>query len=169
MQKGAFNPYIDMKNLLISGYNFWDHVQYDGEYVLTKDGNKDFGEISNDIANEIHRQAGKIRLRIGKHESEGDNYGEKHIERRDRLKQLQDNGYENARDLVHDVAKNFDSIYAGRRSRLILYKKGFKDTMIYIELTPFKNEDFYDVKTGMITRKDFMKNKKPLWTRQSGS
>jgi hypothetical protein len=23
--------------------------------------------------------------------------------------------------------------------------------------------DFYDVKTGMITRKDYYKNKKPLW------
>jgi len=40
-------------------------VQHDGEYVLTKDGNKDFGEISPETAGEIQRQAGKIRLRIG--------------------------------------------------------------------------------------------------------
>jgi len=158
-----------MKNILITGLNGWDQIQYDGEYVLTRDGSKDFGEISSEIADEIRRQAGKIRLRKGKQENDKNNYGERHIERKDRLKQLQDNGYENARDLVQDVAKNFDSIYAGKRTRLILYKKGCKDTMIYIELMPCEEGDCYDVKTGMITRKDFMKNKKPLWIRQSGS
>jgi len=108
-------------------------------------------------------------LRIGKQEGERDNYGEKHIERPDRLKQLRDNGYENARDLVQDIAAHYSSIYAGKRSRLILYKKGDNDTMIYVELTPSEDGDFYDVKTGMITRKDYMNNKKPLWERtQSG-
>jgi hypothetical protein len=143
-------------------------VRHDGEFVLTSYGSKDFGEISHEIAGEIRRQAGKIRLRVGKQEGERDNYGEKHIERPDRLQQLRDNGFENARDLVQDVAENFHSIYAGRGSRIILYKKGKNDVMIYIELTPSKGGDFYDVKTGMITRKDFMSNKKPLWERQSG-
>jgi len=143
-------------------------VQYDGEFVLTRNGSKDFGEISPEIAQHIRRQAGKIRLRIGKQKGERDNYGEKHIERPDRLKQLRDNDYENARDFVQDVAENFSSIYAGRGSRLILYKKGKNDTMIYVELTPSEEGDFYDVKTGLITRKDFMNNKKPLWENQSG-
>jgi hypothetical protein len=41
--------------------------------------------------------------------------------------------------------------------------------MIYVELTPTKTGDFYDVKTGMITRKDCMNKKKPLWEHhQSG-
>jgi len=143
-------------------------VQHDGEYVLTSNGSKDFGEISPEIAQHIRRQAGKIRLRIGKQEGERDNYGEKHIERPDRLKQLRDNDYDNARDFVQDVAENFTAIYAGKVSRLVLYKKGKNDTMIYVELTPSKEGDFYDVKTGLITRKDFMNNKKPLWENQSG-
>jgi hypothetical protein len=105
-------------------------VRHDGEYVLTSGGSRDFGEISPEIAREIRRQAGKIRLRIGKQEGERDNYGEKHIERPDRLQQLRDNGYENARDLVQDVAQNFNSIYAGRGSRLVLYKKSRNDAMI---------------------------------------
>ncbi|MDR0321122.1 MAG: hypothetical protein LBI28_06440 [Treponema sp.] len=136
-------------------------VRYDGEFVLTSNGSKDFGEITPEIAKEIRRQAGKIRLRMGKQEGEKDNYGEKHIERPDRLQQLRDNGYENARDLVQDVAKNFHSIYAGRGSRLILYKKGKNDVMLYVELTPSEDSDFYDVKTGLITRKDFMNNQQP--------
>ncbi len=143
-------------------------VQHDGEFVLTRSGNKDFGEISPEIARQIRRQAGKIRLRIGKQEGERDNYGEKHIERPDRLQQLRDNGYENARDFVQDVAENFNSIYAGKGSRLVLYKKGKNDTMIYVELTPSEESDYYDVKTGLITRKDFMNKKKPLWEYQSG-
>jgi len=38
-------------------------VRYDGEYVLTRDGNKDFGEIPPETAKEIRRQAGKRALR----------------------------------------------------------------------------------------------------------
>jgi hypothetical protein len=143
-------------------------IQHDGEFVLTRSGSKDFGEISPEIAKEIRRQAGKIRLRIGKQEGERDNYGEKHIERPDRLQQLRNNGYENVRDLVQDVAENFNSIYAGKGSRLVLYKKGKNDAMIYVELTPSEESDYYDVKTGLITRKDFMNKKKPLWEYQSG-
>jgi hypothetical protein len=112
-------------------------VQHDGEFVLTRNGNKDFGGISPEIAKEIRRQPGKIRLRIGKEEGERGNFGEKHIERPDRLQQLQDNGYKN-------------------------------DTMIYVELTPSEGSDYYDVKTGLITRKDFMNKKKPLWKNQNG-
>ena len=52
-----------------------NHVQHDGEFVITSNGSKDFGE--------------------------------KHIERPERLQQLRDNGYENARDLVQDVATSF--------------------------------------------------------------
>jgi len=40
--------------------------------------------------------------------------------------------------------------------------------MIYVELTPLKEGDYYDVKTGLITRKDFKNKKKPLWEYQSG-
>jgi hypothetical protein len=71
--------------------------------------------------------------------------------------------------MVQDVAQSYDLIYGGKGSRLILYKKGTNDAMLYIELTPADQGDFYDVKTGLITRKDFMNNKKPLWERtQSG-
>ena len=143
-------------------------VRHDGEYVLTINGSRDFGEIPPEIAASIKRQAGKIRLRIGKQDSERDNYGEKHIERPDRFQQLRDNGYKNARDLVWDVAQNYNAIYSGKNSRLVLYKKGGNDTMLYVELTPSAEGDFYDVKTGLVTRKDFMKKKKPLWENQSG-
>ncbi len=40
-------------------------VQHIGEFVLTKNGNLDFGEIPSEIAKVIRKQEGKIRLRIG--------------------------------------------------------------------------------------------------------
>jgi hypothetical protein len=59
-------------------------VKHEGEYVLTKTGKKDFGEIKSDTGLE----PGKIRLREGKQNEEKGDYGEKHIERPDRLAQL---------------------------------------------------------------------------------
>ena len=148
-----------------------NQVQYDGEFVLTREGSKDFGEISPEIAKKIRRQAGKIRLRIGEQERDKGNYGQKHIERQDRLQQLRKNGYENARDFVQDVASGYTVIYGGESGRLTLYKKIDikKGLSIFVELMPSKENDFYDVKTAMIVRDSYFHNKKPLWEKpQSG-
>jgi len=145
-------------------------VQHDGEFVLTDDGCKDFGEISPEIAREIRRQAGKIRLRIGVQDGTPRDFGEKHIERKERLKELQSNGYQNARDFVQNVASGYTAIYGGPSGRLTLYKnEGKKGISLFVELIPSRDGDFYDVKTGLVTRGTYYKNKKPLWERtQSG-
>jgi hypothetical protein len=145
-------------------------VQHDGEFVLTVNGSKDFGEISPEIPKEIRRQAGKIRLRIGEQKGKPGDYGEKHIERKERMQELRSNGYENARDFVQDVTNGYTAIYSSESGRLTLYKKvDKKGVSIYIELFPSPEGDFYDVKTGMVTRDTYYKNKKPLWEKsQSG-
>jgi hypothetical protein len=130
-------------------------VRYEGEFVLTSNGSKDFGEISPETAKEIKRQSGKIRLRIGVHEGKPGDYGEKHIEPPERILQLNANGFNNARDLVQDVAGSFDAIYKGNGLRLILSKQGkITNTSIFVELTPSADGDFYDVKTGFTARKN---------------
>jgi hypothetical protein len=139
-------------------------VRYEGEYVLTREGSKDFGEISSEIAAKIRRQAGKIRLRVGEETKKAGDYGEKHIERPERLKELRSNGYENARDFVQDVAQNYTAIYTGYHGRLILYKKNNKSGIsLFVQLIPSSDGDFYDVKTGMVSRDTYFYNKKPLW------
>ena len=145
-------------------------VQYEGEFVLTRDGNKDFGEITPEIAIKIRRQAGKIRLRIGEQNGRPGDYGEKHIERKERMQELRSNGFENARDFIQDVAQSYTSIYCRGGGRLILHKKiNKKGGALFIELMPSLQGDFYDVKTGMISRSTYLKNKKPLWEKpQSG-
>ncbi|GMO53866.1 MAG: hypothetical protein Ta2G_12470 [Termitinemataceae bacterium] len=141
-------------------------VEHDGDYVLTRDGKKDFGEI----ASETGLQAGKIRLRTGKQKDEIGDYGEKHIERPKRLEQLRKNGYANARDLVEDVATNYTSIYKGKRSGIIVTKDGIKrDTTIYLALAPSDNGAFYDVKSGLISKKAYTKNKTLLWAKPQNS
>ena len=134
--------------------------------VLTSNGSRDFGAISSQIAGQIRRQSGKIRLRVGKHEGKKGDYGETHIERPERLRQLRENGYQNARDLVQDVTSSYDAIFKGDGARLFLSKRGdVTDTTLFIELTPADDGDFYDVKTGLISRRNYFKKKTPLWTR----
>ena len=135
-------------------------VRYDGEYVLTSDGSRNFGEIKA----ETGLIEGKIRLRTGIQADERGDYGEKHIERTERLVQLKQNGYNNARDFVEDVARNYETIYKGRGNGLILSRKGAKrDITLFVELTPCGQDDFYDVKSGLISKKSYTKNKTPLW------
>ncbi|MCL2190575.1 MAG: hypothetical protein FWB79_01125 [Treponema sp.] len=145
-------------------------ARHDGEYVLTKDGEKDFGEISPEISKVIRRQAGKIRLRIGEQESGGERgYGERHIERPRRMKEIKLVGFDSARDFVAYIAESYDAIYEGKQGALILHKKGHRHASIVSRLEPSECGDFWDVKTAYLTRKDGRKNKKPLWERtQSG-
>jgi hypothetical protein len=147
-----------------------DNVQYDGEFVLTRSGSKDFGEISVEIALEIKRQAGKIRLRVGEQKVNSEQgYGEKHIERPNRIKEIQLLGFNNARDFVAYIAEKYDAIYGGSKGSLILYKKGDHHSEIICRLEPSPDGDYWDVKTAYLTRKDSKRNKKPLWERtQSG-
>ena len=145
-------------------------VQHDGEFVLTSEGSRDFGEISPQIAGQIRRQPGKIRLRVGEQAGKPGDYGEKHIERKERKQELLSNGYQTARDFVQDVASGYTSIYVNESGRLTLCKKtGEKRISLFVELMPAQDGDFYDVKTGMVTRGTYYKNKKPLWEKpQSG-
>jgi len=44
-----------------------------------------------------------------------------------------------------------------------------KGVSLFVELVPSPDGDFYDMKTGMITRDTYFANKKPLWGQtQSG-
>jgi hypothetical protein len=124
-----------------------ENVQYDGEYVLTTDGNKDFGEIRA----ETGLETGKIRLRKGEHDEITDKgYGEVHIERPRRLSQLKQNGYYNARHIVQDVARHFSAIYEGRNNALFIVKRGDKNSLIIAKLKTIGHDRTYDVETAYI-------------------
>lgn len=142
-------------------------VEHDGEFVLTSSGKKDFGEITPEISREIKRQAGKIRLRIGIENKTKDknnpNYGEKHINRGLRLKNMNDVGFKNARDFVEYICANISYIFNNGKSLIVVREKGEFPYAAYIELVPSSDGDFYDVKTASPLRKDWYKNKTPIW------
>ena len=105
-------------------------VQHSGDFVLTRKGTIDFGEIPPAVASIIKRQPGKIRLRIGVQlENEKGNYGEKHIERPERMEALNKCGYDNARDFIEDVCSDYDvqtgypSRKSGKNKKPLLWKR----------------------------------------------
>lgn len=143
-------------------------VRHTGEFVLTKSGDIDFGEIPVNVARIIKRQSGKIRLRVGVQiDGSKGNYGERHIERPERMEALKKCGYSTARDFIEDTCSDYDAIYQGQNGSLILAKSYPESNHIAIvKLQPSENGDFYDVQTGYPSRKS-SKNKKPLlWERQ---
>mgnify|MGYP007101843627 CR=1 FL=1 len=145
-------------------------VKHSGEYVLTKSGKKDFGEITPELSKIIKRQAGKIRLRIGKQDGEKGDFGEKHIERDSRMEQLKAAGFNSARDFIEYVCDDFDAVYNNGKGLILAKKDEKKSKIAMIELTPSTDSDFYDVKTALISRNTYLEGKKPLWEKSiSGS
>lgn len=139
-------------------------VQHDGEYVLTTKGNKDFGEIPPEVANTIKRESGKIRLEIG-FQKDGRGYGETHIERTERIKQLKMNGFENARDFIEFLAKDYEAIYQGKGNNIIIVKMTNNANLAFLSLKQNENdkEIYWTVESGFISRKDYLNGKTLLW------
>ncbi|GFE61920.1 JAB domain-containing protein [Geobacter sp. AOG2] len=130
------------------------------DFVPAPDGRYVFGEITPEIGAVIGRQSAPILLRNGDEKE-----GKIHIERPERLKELQAEGYDSAESMVDAVVSGCDAIYKGQRGNLLLVRKGSKDSVLYIRLAPSAHGDYYDVKTAVVARDDFFKNKNPLWER----
>lgn len=139
-------------------------VLHDGIYVLTSSGSKDFGEISPEIAKIIKRESGKIRLEIG-FQKNGHGYGEAHIERSGRIKQLKQNGFENARDYIEFVAKDYDEIYQGKDNNIVIVKIRNAVNVAFLSLRQNeKDKDIYwTVESAFISRKNYLNDKILLW------
>jgi len=129
-------------------------------FVPAPDGRYVFGEITPEIGAAIRRQSAPILLRNGNEQE-----GKIHIERPERLKQIQAAGYGSAEELVDSVVTGCDAIYQGQKGNLLLARKNDKNSVVYIQLTPSERGDFYDVKTAAVVRRDFFDKKKPLWER----
>lgn len=111
----------------------------------------------------------KIRLRIGQqncnNSENNENYREAHIERTGRLNQLKKAGFESARDFVEFVGKNYNTIFHDNGRSLKISFRDQNDYTMFVQLEPSPSEDFYDVKTAMITRKSYLEKETPLWTK----
>lgn len=129
-------------------------------FATSTSGSIDFGEIGPDIAKDIGKPPAPIRLR-----DQGSESGVSHIERKDRLHQIQKAGYANATELVSDVAKNYDSIYAGKGESLVLAKRATPTLIVFIQLFQSQPDFYYDTRSALVVRADYLKHKKLLWER----
>ncbi|MBL8421758.1 MAG: hypothetical protein JNK92_14120, partial [Dechloromonas sp.] len=133
-------------------------------FIQVPDGGLEFGEITNAIGKHIRRQAGKIMLREGNAA-----WGRKHIDERHGRDMLA-LGYAGVPDFVADIGSNFDAIYQGEGSTLILVKmdKPHGKMNVILELEKHSDGDieFYDVKNATPIRADQFKNKSPIWTKE---
>ncbi|MCQ2584474.1 MAG: hypothetical protein MJ185_02695 [Treponema sp.] len=82
---------------------------------------------------------------------------------------FKDAGYNTARDFVEDVSKDYDAIYQGEGTTLVIVKTKNGLLAEYISLKPAEDNDFYTVETGLKLRSDYFKNKEPLWINPNGS
>ena len=120
-------------------------------FVESPDGGIDFGELPDMITEDgIPVLGHKIHLQVGT-----DEWGLIHIENNTRhmrdILNLPD-GFENARDFVHHVTKNFDEAYFQAREgrghgRIILVKRHQKDRFVMVELQQ-EEGGYYSVSTG---------------------
>lgn len=139
-------------------------IDYDGTFIEAPNGSLEFGEITNDIGKNIRRQAGSIRLREGSSAE-----GRRHIMERHGNDILR-LGYAGVAEFVFDVASNFDAIYQGDGTTLVIAKldKPFGKMNVVLELQKNSSGDveFYDVKNATPIRADQFKNKTPIWTKE---
>jgi dihydrofolate reductase len=129
-------------------------------FVTTANGSIDFGYISAEIATKLGVKSAPIRLRDG-----GVEPGTGHIERKERLQQLKEAGYESAAVLVFDVGQNFNCIFQGKGNSLMLAKRNGKALIAFVELEVSSDELYYDTRSALVARADYLKNKKLLWER----
>lgn len=149
LQKGEQPLSISIRQMLTGVKGMDGRVYFQGEEP----------GLSREIAAAIGRQAGPIRLQVGDEKA-----GLVHIEMR-HGEQARTLGYADAREMVEDIARNFDAIYSGNGRALILAKRTHVRGQIYIQLEPSEEGDFYDVKTATPSRVTQFKNRKPIWER----
>ncbi|MBF0488406.1 MAG: hypothetical protein HQK98_09620, partial [Nitrospirae bacterium] len=140
------------------------------EFVKTKDGSIDFGQIDNAAAKAIGRKSAPIRLQIGKHNfSDDTGYGKIHLDIA-HLKEIKKAGFNNVKDYINHVADKYNAIYRNRKGRLILaVKNGIANTAV-IELRPSIKGDFYGVTTAYpLSSKGISELGKPLFERRPPS
>ncbi|MBV6342989.1 hypothetical protein [Candidatus Magnetobacterium casense] len=132
------------------------------DFARASDGTIDFGHIGDDVAKAIGREAAPIRLQRGRE----DNYGETHVEK-GHGDEIRKAGYDSVRELVLDVAQNYNQIRESAESRLLLVKRNGKDKIAVVELRPNEDGSFYGVTTAGVFRPNYADKKKLLWNRSA--
>lgn len=120
-------------------------------FVRTKEGRVEHGYITDELAKQIgSSKGGEIRLY---------NDLDKHIDK-GRKKYILSQGYADLIDFVDDTISNWEKIYKGSDESFLITKSKNKDNIVAVKLE--RDGKYYKVSTALISRKDYLKNKKTL-------
>ncbi len=122
------------------------------------------GEINEEIAKLIKRQAGKIVLEEG-----NEFFGKNHIILKHE-KEIVGLGYDSVEAFVKEVAQEYSQIWEGKKSALILNKPDELAKLLVVKLQQTDPEDVYSVQTAGAFRSNYLnKLKKLLWEKREPS
>ncbi len=125
------------------------------DFITTKNGGVDFGEISEEMASAIGQKAAPIRLRQAT---------VKYINSKpERVKEIKGAGFESIEDFVEDVTGGFSEIYRGRGRTFFLAKRDGRSGIAYIELRKSDAGEYYNVNNAFLVRERHFNKKNPLW------
>lgn len=138
------------------------------EFVSAPDGSIDFGEITPEMGAAMRRQPGKIRLERG-----DETYGERHIELR-HGNDIRGVGFDSVSSFVADAIKNIDAIWKpSKTSQLVVVEAQERGKVVFIELKPADNGDYYTVNSAFPTPRTYAEKKErkegwvKLWDRMA--
>ena len=118
------------------------------EFIVDKDGNRDFGEISKKIE-EITKgvvKSAPVRLTVGfQNQRHNSGNGYKHIAIK-HDKDIKEKGFDNPIDFVQYILKNFNQIYKPEDNRIILYCDGDESIgYMPMDLEIEQGKDYYRI------------------------
>lgn len=153
IQKFYQLPQDDLNNV-IDGHEViegFDENAPDDAFVRTKEGRVEHGYITDELAKQIgSSKGGEIRLY---------NDLDKHIDK-GRKKYILSQGYADLIDFVDDTISNWEKIYKGNDESFLITKSKNKDNIVAVKLE--QDGKYYKISTALISRKDYLKNKKTL-------
>jgi hypothetical protein len=135
------------------------------DFVLSPHGSIDYGEITPDISRAIKRQPGKIRLPRGIHNADGTGYGLAHIEA-GHGKHIRSAGFVSVEEFVLHIAMDFGQVWQATGRQLLVAIRDGKQHMMYVQLEPATDGDYYRVNTAFPVRQANYPEKhgfEPLW------
>lgn len=138
------------------------------EFIRAPDGSVDFGEITPDMANAMRRQAGKIRLERG-----NDDYGLRHIELRHGA-DIKGIGFDSVAAFVAEAVQHVHAIWKpSKTSQLVVVEAEEHGKVVFIELKPTGDGEFYTVNSAFPVPVRYVEKKKrkegwvKLWDRMA--
>lgn len=132
------------------------------DFIRAPDGSIDFGEITDEQARVMRRQAGKIRLERGWHDaSTHKGSGLVHVEAR-HGKQIRDLGYASVEKFISDAVHQINEVWKpDATAQMVAIVNDRHGRAIFVELQPARDEagDYYTIRSAFPVSQGYAEQK----------